>query len=784
MAYRFEQDALVIDGFEKGIASSPYTGIANMRNVGISYYPSVAYVNYRRQPAIISFVGVGVWFAGSHSVNVSGNAGWLFFPPNTVGSIANPIQKATSPAGLNYVLDSSGQIFKQNAVNSGTFTILGNGGGRLGNGAGGLAFWNNYLIVFGDGFVEFCGDGTGDAGIISSNWNVTPIGSATIDPGYYSSFSIQYGDYGVNTAETVFSAAPVSGDTSANLTNDWWSTSGTYNVQFSDGTVKAATFTNGSTAISWTGMLPNDVTVNFEMYTLQFGGYTGPPTFNVGDPVTFSVISGALPAPLAAATTYYLANTVDNTINGQVFVSATPNGAPIGLTSQGTGSYTMTDTGSVLPLQNNSNVSFEFSGDSLSTMILKVPWNSPTGIYNIVDPDGNNLQATFTLGEFEVALLNPAVFQPFGTHQVNILNPLTANVQAPYRAYVSKVDGNLYFANGRWVGRLATSNNINANFNPGLPITYSVSYAATGTLQSQDTVVDMIDLRGQMIISGNYDLYPWDYVSAQPSASTPVGEQIYRSVNLLNNVYILAGQKGNIYVSNGASAQCLYKLPDFISGVIDPIWSWGDLIIHRAKLYLQAFAQSTSGSNLLAGVFSFNVSATLITDVQTAGAFNMEAQNSTGLIPASGSLANGVLMDNEPSSNGQDSYYSAYSTGASTGAIDYNDTSLWQNNEPVIETDIIPIGTYLQKATFGNIEFKLDRPLATGDSLSIYWRPSLSASYVSIPLIDTSANLLSSYAITSINQAQWAQFKVTYKCASSNSSFIPLREIRLYVNQQ
>ena len=390
----------------------------------------------------------------------------------------------------------------------------------------------------------------------------------------------------------------------------------------------------------------------------------------------------------------------------------------------------------------------------------------------MIDPIGDNLQAVLTFNSTAVTFLNPTVFQPTGSYQVQLLNPGTNN-----RAYVSKVDGNLYFANGRWVGRIQSSPNMNAAFNPSLPQTYTVSYAATGTLQPQDTVVDMTDLSGKMIIAGNYDLYPWDYVSVQPSVSIPIGEQVVRIVNLLNNIYLTAGQKGNIYVSNGYSAQILYKIPDYIAGMIDPVWSFGDTMIHRAKLYFQALAKSTAGSNILAGVFSLNVSATLVTDVQPSGAFNMEAQNSTA--PSTGALSGGCLMDNSPSSNGQDSYYSAYSVGTSSGVIDYNDTTLWQNNEPMIETDIIPIGTYLIKKTLAMIQFKLDRPLATGDSISLYWRPSLTDSYVSIPVIDTSANLLSNYGVTSINQAQWAQFKVTFKCASSGSSFIPLREIRI-----
>ena len=42
---------IIIDGFESGISSSPYTGIANIRNLNTYYYPKVAYVNYKRQPA-------------------------------------------------------------------------------------------------------------------------------------------------------------------------------------------------------------------------------------------------------------------------------------------------------------------------------------------------------------------------------------------------------------------------------------------------------------------------------------------------------------------------------------------------------------------------------------------------------------------------------------------------------------------------------------------------------------------------------------------------------------
>ena len=357
---------------------------------------------------------------------------------------------------------------------------------------------------------------------------------------------------------------------------------------------------------------------------------------------------------------------------------------------------------------------------------------------------------------------------------VQILNPSATT----YRAYVSKTDGDLYFANGRWVGRISTSVNTTVNFNPGIVQSYSVSYAATGLLQSQDTVVDMTDLSGKLVIAGNYDIYPWDYVSAQPSASSPVGEKIYRLLNVLNNVYILAGRKGTLYVTNGYSAQQLQKIPDFMAGTFDPIWLWGDIMFHRSKIFFQAIAQTVSGTNVLAGVFSLVVSPSILGEV--ASGLVMESQNSYGLTPSAGALQNGALMDNNPFSTGADSYYSAWSNGATTGGIDYNDTSLWQNFEPTIETDIIPLGTILEKQTMGTIEFKLDRPMTAGDQIRLYWRPSLTDNYILMGTTTTAQ--LSDYYNSNISQAQWGQFKVQMKCASSNSSYIPLREIRLNFN--
>jgi hypothetical protein len=715
MSYYFEQteqgNSIVIDGFEKGIAPSPYLGIANIRNFNTSYYPGVAYTNYRRQAATLTTTSD--WYAGTHSTDVSNNSGWIFSAPPAGATMNNPVSKAVSPDGLIYIQDSDGNIWKQTAVNGTTFAQIDGGTGRFASGNAGIAYWNNYLVVFGDNLIEFCGDGTGDAGIIDTNWNLT----TTPTLGSYS-FVTNYGTY--------------------------------------------------PTRIIISSLIVKYLAAN--------------------DQVTFST-TGTLPAPLATGTTYYVITATSNYIT----VSATCGGTEITLTNDGTGTHTVTNTASTLslPLGNCTSVVLASSSTGTTTFFLQSyvnpkgqavgsVWQEASGIYTVTFTSGETTQATFTNGSYVVTLATPKLY--FGSAEaltgatVKLIDTTVTN----YKPYVSKVSGNLLFCNGNMLSEIIYVPGTNIiPFNPGSSISpWSVNIRAISVADSSETLVDVVDLKDNLVIATERNIFTWDYVSGSTSSPSPVAELISSITNVLNNIYILAGEKGNIYVSNGYSAQLFYKMPDYIAGVIDPVWKWGGLMSHRSRLFFQALVQTTSGSNVLAGIFSLIVSPSL--SGEKAEGLVMEAQNSYGLTPSSGATQAGLLIDNSPSANGNDSYYSVWSNGATTGGIDYNDTTLWQNWEPTIETDIIPIGTILDKKTFGNIEFKLDRPLASGDQIRLYARTSLSDSYTLLGTTTTAQ--LSDYYQSNIFQSQWVQFKIQTKCASSSSSFIPLREVRLNYN--
>lgn len=743
------------------------------------------------------------------SLNFSGSVAdttaiMLAMSPALPNGMGNPVQKAQSPAGLNYILDSNGNVWKQNAVNSSTFSALQNGSGRLKNGAGGLAYWNNYLIVFGSGVIEFCGKGTNDSDITSGNWNVNSgsfyTGSQNIkfNP---QTFQLTAAPSGATyTGGTLANTNVYPSGTSAN----WgYPTNSNATIVTSTGQViTGCTVTNGSSTVSCpsTSISGSPSTLVFISSPELIVVAGSSPVISAGNQIVFAT-TGTLPSPLVAGTTYYALGTPVANVGGSGIggfqISATSGGSPITLNTygdmtEGTGtdntfsvvSYVSLPMGNITNLNFTAIIAANATSGTISTyttpngLACTGAWVLPTGTYNLIDANGNNILTVFTNGSVTASFVSPiAQAIPVGNCAINVLNPLSSS----YRTYVSKVDGNVYWINGQGMGTFQISTN-NSFFNPANSAVFSVSHSfftlSTGSNYGYENIVDMTDLQSQMIVAGNANIYTWDYVSSFTGAPVPVGSGIKKIINLLNNIYILSGQKGNIYVSNGSYAQLLMKIPDYIAGVIDPVWTYGDIMTHRAKVYFQAMAQDTSGNNLLAGTFLIIVSPSLLGEV--ASGITMDSQNSYGLIPASGATGAGLLIDNEPSANGQDSYYSAYSTSATTGGIDFNDTTVWQNNEAVIETDMIPLGSILNKKTLGQIMFKLDRPMASTESISLYYRSTLTDAYTLIGTTSgTGGGVISNYQQSDVWQNQWVQFKITFSGASSSPSFLPLREIRV-----
>lgn len=599
MSYHYDKPTgdLVIDSFEKGIADSPFNGIGNIQNLNISYIDGVSYVNYKRQACT---------FSG--------------------GTLQRPIAKTVSDQGLIYIADfdgaSTSQVWKQNSVNSSSFTLL--GGSTYSTQIYGIQFWQNYLIVFRSSYIEICGDGGGDSGIISGNWNTSPYSGTT-------------GSWPLKITQTVTcTTTEAKGATSATIS--------TYN----DGSGACSTW-NGATGT----------------YFADFSG------------------------------TYGTQTVIANLTQGVA--------------------------------------SFQFS---------------PA------------LNTAMTSANITVRLYDGTQVSPITNRQ----------------SLVSINDGNLYFTNGHYVGAFNVP-----SFTTMIKKDFTTFRYNAGTLglPKTDGAICLTETRNLLLVAGYHKVYPWDRISPQWQNPIPVHENIYKMINILNTVYIFAGYKGNIYLSNGYNAEIFIKIPDYISGTVDPKWVFGDVMENRNNLYFQASAvNAVSGSNIYAGVFKINLGI-------DSKPLTMDSQYSGGLLPTGlrtdvvNAQVYGLLINNNNiQALDYDNYYSAYA--ATTNSVDYNGTTLWSSNEGMIETDIIPIGTSVQPKTFASAEFKLDQPMTSGDSISLYARKSLSDSYTLLGTT-TTAVLSEFYDGVSFEEWQWVQFKVTVTTngSATTSSRIRIRELRI-----
>jgi hypothetical protein len=113
-----------------------------------------------------------------------------------------------------------------------------------------------------------------------------------------------------------------------------------------------------------------------------------------------------------------------------------------------------------------------------------------------------------------------------------------------------------------------------------------------------------------------------------------------------------------------------------------------------------------------------------------------------------------------------------------TGGIDKGSSSPYTGSQAYIDSDLIPVGQYLSKTTFSNIEWKLATPLVTGESVTLSYRTNVTAGYTQIGTTNT-AGLLSDFYTINFDQVQWVQIRAQLTSTATTPSFVRLMEIRL-----
>jgi hypothetical protein len=306
-------------------------------------------------------------------------------------------------------------------------------------------------------------------------------------------------------------------------------------------------------------------------------------------------------------------------------------------------------------------------------------------------------------------------------------------------------------------------------------------------LPAYEVAQSLVEVGNLVIIGGKSNvLYPWNQIDATPSDFIELPENDVKTMINVNNMgYIFAGNKANVYITNGSIASFALKIPDYCAGVpgtpnsyIEPYFTWFDAMFLRGRVYCSILDQTATKAGNTGGVWSFiptgNMSST-----DTGLSLRLENQNSYGDYDGCAR----ILIPNEEQNAISPQYWAwwqdSYTTGTSAFGIDT--TSSTPVTTFVLETDLIPTGTLLSKDTFNQLEYKLSTNALTGDTVQLYYRLNSTDAWVTCGTaeIESTAPLSGIYNMA-FQKTQWLQFRAVCSTPGTTaSSFTRLAQIRL-----
>lgn len=353
------------------------------------------------------------------------------------------------------------------------------------------------------------------------------------------------------------------------------------------------------------------------------------------------------------------------------------------------------------------------------------------------------------------------------THKTAYLNKSTIY----HEAFVAP-DNVVYYCDGAYIGRFFEETG--EIFIPTTTSTYITD--STRLLPFTDNAQCLSFLGTNLMIGGRQNvIYPWDTTS--PTFSYPIllpEYNVQRMVTVNTTMFIFVGNRGRIYYTNGTNAQLYKKIPDHISGTVEPYFTWGGACSTKNQLYFSALATTNTGTALTAygGLWAIDLDSKAIrlTNKLSYGTY---AGYITSIIPnfSSNPAGTGLIM--------------SWFNGSSIFGIDSTISTPYIAGEAYIDSDLIPIGSFLKATTNARVEFKLSIPLVSGETVSLWYRQKFSDSFVQIGSTIThttnGSGTTYSYAYQNVpfQKSQWIQIRVVLTSASSSPSYCRLTELRL-----
>lgn len=554
--------------------------------------------------------------------------------------------------------------------------------------------------------------------------------------------------------------------------------------------------------------------VNAAAYTASASAdtltWTGTPALYAGTAIT---LASNTAMGLSNGVVYYVGNIVGSTF--QVFITPLLL-SHIDITGNGTGTFTTYQYGNQRGIGGPSPTSYfvDQSGSyqGLNTVYLvdasnyvwvivpvsinSIPLNSLLFLGNI---GGNGAGASSQSG---IAIWNEYIIlfgaTGVGEDYANAATLLTSGPAAEWvygwqdmgthesegriDVLVSQEDGNLYWTSDTGLGSLVLEidevTHLPKTFDPTDTTTYDITSTAI-LLPATDSAICIAELGTSILVGGDGSfLYVWDKLSLGFNSLINIPDIFIRNIVATSqNAYVFAGVRGRIYITNGSGIDLYKKVPDYVTGIVNPYIIWEDASFAKNQLYFSFYATDNAGNMLT------TVAGAWVVDLDTD---SMRLQNKTTKSDYAGFTTMVTLLPfrgygNNPVGTG--AFVGWYS--GTTYGLDIGSSNPYTNYESYLETDIIPVGTFLDPFSPSQVEWKTSAPLVAGESVRISYRPSLSTAFS--PITDATHSTGESAVVGSTSdmiqanfqKVQWVQLKVELKSTNTTPSFTRLTEARI-----
>lgn len=365
----------------------------------------------------------------------------------------------------------------------------------------------------------------------------------------------------------------------------------------------------------------------------------------------------------------------------------------------------------------------------------------------------------------------------------------------PHRTFTDN-NGILYWCDKSTVGSLIQL----GTFDPTDSATYTLTENALPTLPTTAVTQCIGQLGSNLLIGAESNIiFTWDRTSTFAGIIFIPENNTHRIVTVNSNAYFFAGNRGRIYVTNGANAQLFKKIPDHLSGTIEPIFTWGGAMYNKNQLYfsLSCFGSSETaetGISQYGGIWAIdtNTQAMRLVNQLSYGTYGGFCAEMCGMIATAASTS-GMHVQNF-------GLVCGWEDSTETASPNYGSDVLPVNSSPVVantpytnyesyqDSDMIPIGTYLNPDTNANVEYKLTVPMVSGEGIKFGYRQNLSASFTTITSPSrptgefTSADVgagLSGVIQVNFQKSQWIQIRTYTKSTATTPSYTRLKQIRI-----